>query len=505
MVSGTTFTKLIKAIALSFSSHFSTFTSMEISKPHAALLSSPGTGHPVLELGNRLVTYHNFAVTIFVVSSHASPAEAQVLQSSMSPKLCNIIDLPPVDISGLVDPNAAVVTQIAVMMREVRPSLRSSISSMKRRPTVLIVDFFGTESLPIADEFDMLKYVYFPSNAWFVALTIYVPFLDKVVEGEYVHQKESLKIPGCQPIRPEEVVDPLLERTNQQYFEYLRIGTETLRSDGILINTWEDLQSTTLTALRDEKFLGGIVKVPIYPVGPITRAVSGLKSDLFDWLDKQPSESVIYVSFGSGGLLSYEQMTEVAWGLELSQQRFVWVVRPPTIEAADAAFFTAGKGGDDPLSYLPDGFLTRTQSLGFMVPFWAPQVDVLNHPSIGGFLSHCGWGSTLESITNGVPMIAWPLYAEQKMNATLLTEEIGVAIRSKVLPSKKVVQREEIEKMVRKIIEDNDGKYGIRGRVKELKDSAEKALSKGVSSHSALSQLEKQCKMCMERQNASAQ
>uniref|UniRef100_A0A7N2M081 Uncharacterized protein n=1 Tax=Quercus lobata TaxID=97700 RepID=A0A7N2M081_QUELO len=84
-----------------------------------------------------------------------------------------------------------------------------------------------------------------------------------------------------------------------------------------------------------------------------------------------------------------------------------------------------------------------------MVPFWAPQVDVLNHPSIGGFLSHCGWGSTLESITNGVPMIAWPLYAEQKMNATLLTEEIGVAIRSKVLPSKKVVQREEIEKMAR--------------------------------------------------------
>ncbi|KAM4118095.1 hypothetical protein ACB094_02G174800 [Castanea mollissima] len=453
---------------------------MEISKPHAALLSSPGTGHllPVLELGNRLVTYHNFAVTIFVVSSHASPAEAQVLQSSMSPKLCNVIDLPPVDISGLVDPNAAVVTQIAVMMREVRPNLRSSISSMKPRPTVLIVDFFGTESLPVAL---------------------------RVVEGEYVHQKEPLKIPGCKPIRPEEVVDPLLERTNQQYFEYLRIGTETLRSDGILINTWEDLESTTLTALRDEKFLGGIVKVPIYPVGPITRAVSGLKSDLFDWLEKQPRESVIYVSFGSGGLLSYEQMTEVAWGLDLSQQRFVWVVRPPTIEAADAAFFTAGEGGDDPLSNLPDGFLTRTQSLGFMVPFWAPQVDVLNHPSIGGFLSHCGWGSTLESITNEIPMIAWPLYAEQKMNATLLTEEIGVAIRSKVLPSKKVVQREEIEKMVRKIIEDNDGKNGIRGRVKELKHSAEKALSKGGSSHNALSQLEKQCKMCMEQQNASAQ
>ncbi|GMY11585.1 anthocyanidin 3-O-glucosyltransferase 5-like [Fagus crenata] len=473
---------------------------MEISKPHAVLLSSPGTGHliPVLELGTRLVTHHNFTVTIFVVNSHMSPAESQVLQSSLTPKLCDIIELPTVDISGLVEPNAAVVTLLAVMMREVRSSLRSAISAMKQRPTVLIVDLFGTESLSIADEFDMLKYVYWPSKAWCLALTIYCPYLDKLVVGEYVHQKEPLKIPGCNPIKPDEVVDPMLDRTKQQYFEYLRIGAEAVMSDGILVNTWEDLQPTIVTALRDKNLLGGIVKVPVHCIGPITRPVSNSEStDLFDWLDKQPSESVIYVSFGSGGALSYEQMTEVAWGLELSQQRFVWVVRPPTVEAADAAFFTAGKGGDDPLSYLPDGFLTRTQSLGVVMPLWAPQVDVLNHVSVGGFLTHCGWGSTLESITNGVPMIAWPLYAEQKMNATLLTEEIGVAIRSKELPSKKVVKREEIETMVRNIIEDKNGN-GIRAKVKELKYSAEKALSNG-SSHNALSEVEQECKISMQR------
>ena len=96
-------------------------------------------------------------------------------------------------------------------------------------------------------------------------------------------------------------------------------------------------------------------------------------------------------------------------------------------------------------------------------------------------------------------MIAWPLYAEQKMNATLLTEEIGVAIRSKELPSKKVVKREEIETMVRKIIEDKNGN-GIRARVKELKYSAEKALSNGGSSHNALSQVEQECKISMQRQ-----
>ncbi|XP_059458697.1 anthocyanidin 3-O-glucosyltransferase 5-like [Corylus avellana] len=476
---------------------------MDISKPHAALLSSPGMGHliPVVELGKRLVTHHNFTVTIFAVTSPMSPAESHVIQSSMSPKLFDIVQLPQVDISGLVDANAAVVTQLAVMMREARPTIRSAISAWNPRPTVLIVDLFGTESLPIADELDMPKYVYVASNAWFLALTIHVPFLDKVVEGEYVDLIDPLRLPGCKSVRPEDVVDPMLDRTNQQYFEYVRMGSEIAVSDGVLLNTWADLQPTTVAALRDEDLLGRFIKSPVYPIGPLTRTVSNLKGDLFDWLDKQPKESVIYMSFGSGGTLSYEQTIEIAWGLEMSQQRFIWVVRPPTIGAADSAFFAAGNasGDDDLLNYLPDGFLTRTENVGLVVPMWAPQVEVLRHPSVGGFVSHCGWNSSLESITNGVAMIAWPLYAEQRMNATLLTEELGVAVRPKVLPSKKVVGRQEIEKMVRTIMEDKEG-YAIRARVKEIKHSAEKALSMGGSSFNALSELANQVEVRMKRQ-----
>ncbi|XP_059457606.1 anthocyanidin 3-O-glucosyltransferase 5-like [Corylus avellana] len=472
---------------------------MDISKPHAALLSSPGMGHliPVVELGKRLVTHHNFTVTIFAVTSPMSPAESDVIQSCMSPKLFDIVQLPPVDISGLVDANSQIVTQLSVMMREARPAIRLAISDWNPRPTMLIVDLFGTESLPIADELDMPKYVYIASNAWFLALTIRVPFLDKEVEGEYVDQVEPLRLPGCKSVLPEDVVDPMLDRTNQQYFEYVRIGSEIPLSDGILLNTWADLQPTSLAAMRDEDLLGRVIKSPVYPVGPLTRTVSALDDPLmFDWLDMQRSESVIYVSFGSGGTLSYEQMTEIAWGLELSEQRFIWVVRQPSIGAADAAFFTAGNasGGDDPLNYLPNGFLTRTKNVGLVVPLWAPQAEVLCHPSVGGFVSHCGWNSALESITNGVPMIAWPLYAEQRMNATLLTEELGVAVRPKVLPSKKVVGRQEIEKMVRTIMQDKEG-HAIRARVKELKHSAEKALSMDGSSFNALSELKNHCSM----------
>jgi coniferyl-alcohol glucosyltransferase len=172
---------------------------MDISKPHAALLSSPGMGHliPILELGKCLVTHHNFIVTIFAVTSPMSPAESDVIQSCMSPRLFDIMQIPLVDISGLVDTNATVVTQISVMMREARPANCSAISAWNPRPTVLIVDLFGTESLPIADELDMPKYVYVASNAWFLALTIRVPFLDKEVEGEYVDQVEPLRLPGA--------------------------------------------------------------------------------------------------------------------------------------------------------------------------------------------------------------------------------------------------------------------------------------------------------------------
>ncbi|XP_068345192.1 anthocyanidin 3-O-glucosyltransferase 5-like [Pyrus communis] len=469
------------------------------SQPHAAILCSPGLGHliPVLELAKRLVTHRNFTVTIFAIPSPASKTESELLKAAATPKFFDIIELPPPDISGCVGPDATVATVLAVMMREVRPAFRSAILGMESslRPTVLIVDLFSTETLSIGDELGIPKYVYIASTAWFVALTVYVPVFDKEVEGKYVDQIEPLRIPGCKPVQPEDLVDPMLDRTDQQYLDYVRSCTNLLKSDGILMNTWEDLERKTIDALRDEGLLGRVAKVPVYPIGPLTRPVqsagstsTGLREEgLFNWLDKQPCESVIFVSLGSGGTVSFEQMTEMAWGLELSKQRFIWVVRSPA-KSTDAAFFTSGNREDDPLTYLPKGFLTRTHDVGLVVHLWVPQVDILSHPSIGGFWSHCGWNSSLESITNGVPMIVWPLHAEQRMNATMLTEELDVAVRSKVLPSKKVVDREEIKEMVRKIMVDKDGE-AIRGRVKELKLSAAKAWSVGGSSYNAISQI----------------
>lgn len=218
----------------------------------------------------------------------------------------------------------------------------------------------------------------------------------------------------------------------------------------------------------------------------------GVKSKLIKWLDDQPNESVVYVSFGSGGTLTTQQTIELALGLELGKQRFIWVVRPP-IDNNNAAclFESVGSSGTHELNnYLPDGFLDRTRDLGFIVPMWAPQSEILSHASIGVFVSHCGWNSSLESITNGVPIIAWPLYAEQDMNATMLVKNLGIAVRWDVNPQKELVKRDEIANMVRRVMVDKEG-IGIKTRVSGLKASANIALREGGSSYNALSQVVK--------------
>ncbi|KAK1588443.1 hypothetical protein Q3G72_023346 [Acer saccharum] len=439
---------------------------MKSTKPHVALLASPGMGHliPVLELGKRLVVQHEFHVTIFVVATDTTTVESH-LRNLPNPKLLNVVSLPPVDISGLVDPDASIVTKIIVMMRETLPALRSAIISTTRqlRPTALVVDLFGSEAMAIADEFEMLKYVFIASNAWFLSATAYFPTINKRLEEEHINEKKPLMIPGCKPVRFEDTLEAFLDPKDQVYVEYLRLGVEIPTADGILINTWEDLEPTTLAAMRDTTSLGRVTKVPVYPIGPLVRPVMQVRpapvqeDSVLGWLEKQPSESVMYVSFGSGGTLSSNQMIELAWGLELSQQRFVWVVRPPMDDDASGAFFNVDNNGSDGTpNYLPDGFLTP-----------------------------------------------WPLYAEQKMNATMLTEELGVAIRSKEFSTTPIVEREEIERMVRKIMVDKEGDR-IKSRVKELKYSAHKALSIVGSSYNSLSKVAKDCETSLQGQLSKA-
>jgi hydroquinone glucosyltransferase len=228
----------------------------------------------------------------------------------------------------------------------------------------------------------------------------------------------------------------------------------------------------------------------VYPIGPLIQAdAAGSKNDApcLEWLDRQPAKSVIFVSFGSGGALPTEQMRELALGLELSGQRFLWVVRSPSDEGAVNDNYYDAESKKDPFAYLPSGFVERTKEVGLVVPSWAPQIKVLAHAATGGFLTHCGWNSVLESLVHGVPMVAWPLYAEQRQNAVMLSAEsggVGAAIR---VPESK--RREEIAAAVRELMEGEGSGAAVRAKVADLQKAAAEGLQEGGAAAAALAEV----------------
>ena len=193
----------------------------------------------------------------------------------------------------------------------------------------------------------------------------------------------------------------------------------------------------------------------------------------------------MFLCFGSLGLFSIEQLKEIALGLEKSDQRFLWVVRNPPSEKHGLA--VSAQPDPDLDSLLPEGFLDRTKERGLVVKSWAPQLAVLNHGSVGGFVTHCGWNSVLEAVCAGVPMVAWPLYAEQRFNRVVLVEDLKIAL-SMDESEDGFVSATEVEKRVRELMDSESGN-SIRERTLAMKDGAKAALSEGGSSSVALTKL----------------
>lgn len=167
-------------------------------------------------------------------------------------------------------------------------------------------------------------------------------------------------------------------------------------------------------------------------------------------------------SFGSQNSISPSQMMELAIGLEESAKPFIWVIRPPVGFERKSEFRA---------EYLPEGFEERMEKRkqGLLVRNWAPQLEILSHKSTGAFLSHCGWNSVLESLSQAVPIIGWPLAAEQAYNSKMLVEEMGVSVELT-----RGVQRSIEWKEVKKVIElvmDKKGKGGdMRSKAMVIKE-----------------------------------
>ena len=126
--------------------------------------------------------------------------------------------------------------------------------------------------------------------------------------------------------------------------------------------------------------------------------------------------------------------------------------------------------------------MERTSGRGLAVASWAPQVRVLSHPATAAFVSHCGWNSTLESVASGVPMVAWPLHSEQRTNAALLSENVGVALRPRAA-------RAEIAAAVREVMGEEEKGRAVRRRAGDLQRAAARACAPGGSSWQVLEEV----------------
>ncbi|RZC89569.1 hypothetical protein C5167_027112 [Papaver somniferum] len=281
-------------------------------------------------------------------------------------------------------------------------------------------------------------------------------------------------IPGVKDIRFKDLPSPVrTTNPNDPMLDFITRETgRTHDAAALIFNTFDALEMEVLDALKSELPLP-----PVYTVGPLHLLLNqiplsesqSLGSNLWKedtecmkWLDSKEPKSVVYVNFGSITVMTPQQLVEFAWGLANSKHNFLWIIRPDLVDGESAT--------------LPPEFALEIKERGLLAS-WCPQEDVLNHASIAGFLTHCGWNSTLESLSCGVPMISWPFFAEQHTNCRYLCKhwEVSMEINSNV-------ERSEVERLVRELMEGEKGKK-MKKKAMEWKKKAVEATSPGGSSY----------------------
>ncbi|XP_059451864.1 UDP-glycosyltransferase 90A1-like [Corylus avellana] len=250
------------------------------------------------------------------------------------------------------------------------------------------------------------------------------------------------------------------------HFEFvMNVVMAEMNSYGVIFNSFHELEPLFVDYWNRE------CSSKAWSVGPLCLAgppkESNSKPSWVQWLDKKREQgsSVLYVAFGSQADISPAQLKEIAIGLEESKVNFLWVTRKSD------------------QSEVLEGFEERGKDRGIVVREWVDQREILMHECVQGFLSHCGWNSVLESICAGVPILAWPMLAEQHLNARMVAEEIKVGLRVETVDGsvRGFVKREGLQKMVSELMEGEMGKE-VRKKGKEIAVMAKKAVEDGGSS-----------------------
>lgn len=296
-------------------------------------------------------------------------------------------------------------------------------------------------------------------NFWFLRLVLF--------------DAESMNlelVPGLLPLRFKDLL--LSKAQNIDALLHLIATTGNVRtSSAIICNSMDCLEQSSLSQLQQQ------CQVPVFLIGPIHKMAPACSSSLLEedtscmtWLDKQIENSVIYVSLGSVASVDEKELAEMAWGLANSGQPFLWVVRPNAVRGSECS------------GLFPYGFKEMVGERGCIVK-WAPQKKVLAHSAVGGFWSHCGWNSTLESISEGVPMICRPFLGDQGINSRYVSHvwRVGLELENDL-------ERGEIKRTIKRLMVGKEGDE-MRQRALDMKAKAQLCIREGGSSYDSLNEL----------------
>nr|KYP60567.1 Cytokinin-O-glucosyltransferase 2 [Cajanus cajan] len=460
-------------------------------KPHAVFTPVPAQGHinPLLKLA-KLFHLRGFHIT-FV---HTEYNYKRLLKSRGPNALDGLPDFRFETIPDGLDDDDGDVTQHA-------PSLFDSIRKNFLQPfcnllhrlnhsataglippvTCLFSDGCMPFTIQAAQQFGLPNVIFWPASACSFLSVINFPTL--VQKGLTPLKDESYLtngyldtnvdwIPGMQNFRLKDFLDFIrttdLNDAMLQFFIEVANGVD--RNATFVFNTFEGLEGDVINALSS-------MFPSLYTIGPFPlllnqsphNHLASLGSNLWkedteclEWLESKEPRSVVYVNFGSFTVMSEEQLLEFAWGLANSKKPFMWIIRPDLVI-----------GGSVILS---SEFVNETRDRS-LIASWCPQEQVLNHPSIGGFLTHCGWNSATESVCAGVPMLCWPFFADHPTNCRYICNEweIGIEIDTNV-------KREEVKKLVNELMDGEKGKK-MRQKTMELKKKAEEETKPGGCSY----------------------
>ncbi|XP_004492517.1 soyasapogenol B glucuronide galactosyltransferase [Cicer arietinum] len=461
---------------------------------------TPGHMIPMIDTA-RLFAKHGANVTIITTHANASTFQKSIDSdfNSGHPIKTQLIQFPSAQLglpegvenikSGTSQEMLGKISQGISMLQD-----QIEIVLQDQQPDCIVSDMFYPWTVESAAKLGIPR-LYYYSSSYFSSCSAH--FIRKYKPHEnLVSDTQFFSIPSLP--HNIEITSLQLEewlRTRNEFSDYLNVIYESEgRSYGTLYNSFHELESDY------EQLYKSTMGIKAWSVGPVSTWVNkddvekarrghskdlAVESELLNWLNSKENESVLYVSFGSLTRLSHAQIVELAYGLENSSQSFIWVIRKKDKD-------------EDGEGFLEDFEERMKESKkGYIIWNWAPQVLLLDHPATGGIVTHCGWNSILESLSAGLSMITWPMFAEQFYNEKLLVDvsKIGVPVGSKVnkfwasVGEDAVVKREEIAKAVALLMGSEEESIEMRRRARKIGDAAKKSIEEGGSSYNNLMQL----------------